>query len=118
MRRRGVGESNGKVAGSTGADLQGHAPQDWAIPRMRSVFSSLSRSFSISCEWRGNCDRLAVMQVLRDALEWSQKNRIVPGHGRLEHTGQEEIVVWILLVVFGVVTVTAFYLLWLKAGGN
>jgi hypothetical protein len=51
-------------------------------------------------------------------VRFSELEDLYHASGRLEHTRKNEIVVWILMVVFGVVTVTAFYLLWLKAGGN
>ena len=48
----------------------------------------------------------------------SDRKELRHSDGRLKNIRQEEIVVWILVVVLGVVTVTAFYLLWLKAEAN
>lgn len=38
--------------------------------------------------------------------------------GRPGDTGQSEIVMWILIMVLVALTITAFFLLWIKAGGK
>ena len=42
----------------------------------------------------------------------------VRGNGIMKYIAQEESVVWILVVLLAFVTVAAFCLLWLKAGGT
>jgi hypothetical protein len=49
-------------------------------------------------------------------VQFSDREDLHHSDGRLGNTRQTEIVVWILVVVLAVVTVTAFCLLWLKAG--
>jgi hypothetical protein len=53
----------------------------------------------------------------RNPVQFSNREDLNYSGDRLENTRKKEIVVWILVVLLGVITFTAFYLLWLKAGG-
>jgi hypothetical protein len=54
----------------------------------------------------------------QNPVHFSNRADLHHSGGRLENTRKKELVVWILVVVLGVVNFTAFYLLWLKVGGN
>ena len=54
----------------------------------------------------------------RNPVQFSNRADLHPSDNRSENTRKKEIVVWILLAVLGVVSVTAIYLLGLKIGGN
>ena len=51
----------------------------------------------------------------RNPVQLGDRKDLHHSEGRLEDIRQKENVAWILVVVLGVVIVTAFYLLWLKA---
>ncbi|RZU29619.1 hypothetical protein [Edaphobacter modestus] len=50
-------------------------------------------------------------------VQFSDRRDLHDSDVRLENIRKKELVVWILVVVLGIVSVTAFYLLWLRASG-
>jgi hypothetical protein len=59
----------------------------------------------------------AVGPTFPNPVQFADEENLDHFEGPLESSGNKEIVAWIFMVVLSVVTLAAFYVLWLKAGG-